>query len=273
MSSRTEIVGLVPAGGHATRISPLPCSKELFPVGWRHDSAGNPKPKVVSHYLLDKYTSAGIRKAYFILRNGKWDIPQYYGHGEMLGMDLAYLIMNHPHGHPFTIDQAYPFVKDNMIAFGYPDILFEPNDAFTMLIDRQVQTGANVVLGVFPIRQDQRWDICSFGAGARMDVVAVPDPPAGLQRLGWAIAVWTPAFTAFMHEFLSEALRQHKFIAADGKEYVMNHLFQAAIDQKLSVDHVIFDTGFVRDIGTPVELMAAQAEMAERTKDWGFKTN
>jgi len=262
MTTSKEIIGLIPAGGHATRISPLPCSKELFPIGWRIDASGNAKPKVVSQYLLERYRAAGVSKTFFILRKGKWDIPQYYGHGEMVDMDIAYLIMNHPHGHPFTLDQAYPFIKDNLVAFGYPDILFEPENAFDTLIKHLDKSKADAVLGVFPIRSDQRWDICSFGSDGRIDVVAVPDPPSSLQRLGWSIAVWTPAFSAFMHEFLSTALRTNQFIAHDGKEYVMNHLFQAAINQKMRIDHLIFDTGVVRDIGTPSELIAAQADMA-----------
>jgi len=29
-----EVVGIIPASGRATRIAPLPCSKELYPVGF-----------------------------------------------------------------------------------------------------------------------------------------------------------------------------------------------------------------------------------------------
>jgi hypothetical protein len=29
----------------------------------------------------------GVRKAFLILRAGKWDIPQYYGNGAMVEMD------------------------------------------------------------------------------------------------------------------------------------------------------------------------------------------
>ncbi|MEM6402045.1 MAG: dTDP-glucose pyrophosphorylase, partial [Cyanobacteria bacterium P01_D01_bin.116] len=147
-----SIIGLIPAGGKATRISPLPLSKELYPVGFRGDrdieinnqtknqtknqnnnqnnNQNHLRPKVVSHYLLEKMQLAGIDKAYFILRSGKWDIPGYFGDGEMLSMSLGYLIMGVPYGVPFTLDSAYPFVKDAVVALGFPDILFEPKDAF-----------------------------------------------------------------------------------------------------------------------------------------------
>jgi glucose-1-phosphate thymidylyltransferase len=54
MSSIREIVGVIPAGGQATRLAHLPCSKELFPIGWHVDNNDNVKPKVVSQYLLEK---------------------------------------------------------------------------------------------------------------------------------------------------------------------------------------------------------------------------
>ena len=267
--SHIEVVGLIPAGGHATRIAPLPCSKELFPIGWYKDKSGKLKPKVASHFLLDTYKTAGIKKAYFILRKGKWDIPQYYGDGASVNMDLAYLIMNVPHGHPFTIDQAFPFTRQNLVAFGYPDILFEPEDAFSQLINRQAETKASVVLGIFPIRDDQRWDILEFSIDGKLKTISLSDPTGVKQRLGWSIAIWTPEFSLFMHEFLLGALRQNRLVAPDGKEYVMNHVFQAALDEGLSMDWIVFDSGFVRDVGTPDELLAEQREQMSKVKQTG----
>ncbi len=29
----SEVIGLIPAGGQSKRLSPLPCSKELYPIG------------------------------------------------------------------------------------------------------------------------------------------------------------------------------------------------------------------------------------------------
>jgi glucose-1-phosphate thymidylyltransferase len=218
-------------------------------------------PKVVSHFLLDKYKVAGIGKVYFILRKGKWDIPQYYGDGSMFDMDFAYLIMNHPHGHPFTLDQAFPFTKNNLVAFGYPDILLAPEDAFSQLIEKQKTTQADVVLGVFPIGVDQRWkDILAFGPEGKIQTIALQDPAAAKQRVAWAIALWTFEFSRFMHHFLSEALSRNQLVAPDGREYVMNHVFQAALDAGMSMDHVMFDSGFVLDVGAPADLLAAQRE-------------
>ena len=54
-----EVVGLVPAGGQAERIAPLPCSKELFPLGFQFMAGSSqPRPMVVCHYLVEKFQLA-----------------------------------------------------------------------------------------------------------------------------------------------------------------------------------------------------------------------
>src|SRR5688572_29373642 len=146
--SDSQVVGLVPAAGSGKRIAPLPCSKELFPIGVQLTN-GKPRAKVISHYLLEKYRMAGITTAYFVLREGKWDIPAYFGDGAMLDMHLAYLVISDSCGPPDTLNRAYPFVQNKLIAFGFPDILFTPNDVFKQLLERQMSTNADLVLGLY----------------------------------------------------------------------------------------------------------------------------
>ena len=146
-----NVIGLIPAAGQAKRISPLPCSKELYPVGfWRSRDEKNARPKVACHYLLEKMRSAGITRAYIVLRQGKWDIPAYLQDGAIADMHLAYLMLGLPYGVPYTLDQAYPFVRDEIIAFGFPDILFRPDSAFSRLLSHQDSGQADVTLGLFP---------------------------------------------------------------------------------------------------------------------------
>ena len=114
---KPEVIGLIPAAGKANRLAPLPCSKEMFPIGFGTTKENhNLIPKVVCHYLLEKMRLAGITNAYIVIREGKWDIPAYFGDGSILGLNLAYLMMGLPFGVPYTIDQVYPFVQDAIIA-------------------------------------------------------------------------------------------------------------------------------------------------------------
>src|SRR5687767_13356160 len=48
------LLGLIPAAGRAERLGPLPCSKELLPIGFRETPRG-PSPKVAGHYLLERF--------------------------------------------------------------------------------------------------------------------------------------------------------------------------------------------------------------------------
>ncbi|WP_088893099.1 sugar phosphate nucleotidyltransferase [Leptolyngbya ohadii] len=243
-----EIIGLLPAGGQATRLAPLPMSKELYPIGFRSD-AGGMRPKVVSHYLLEKMRSAGVQKAFFILRPGKWDIPAYFGDGSMLNMYLGYLTVHVSHGVPYTLDQAYPFVKGAMIALGFPDILFEPADAFVELVKQQDKTQADAMLGLFPAENYQKVGMVDFDPVSGQVFQIIEKPQQTNLKYMWAIALWTPRFTEFLHHFL----QSH----SPAKELPIGDVVQASIQAGLSVNAVPFPQGSYRDIGTPDDLMQA----------------
>ena len=125
MNCARRIIGLLPAAGQGSRISPLPMSKELFPLGFRKvkGKAGQ-RPKVACHYLLEKMHLAGAQEALLILRPGKWDIPEFLGDGADLGLRLAYLTVHVPFGVPFSLNQAYPFVREATVVMGFPDHLY-----------------------------------------------------------------------------------------------------------------------------------------------------
>jgi glucose-1-phosphate thymidylyltransferase len=252
LSNMFEVIGILPAGGGATRISPLPCSKEILPAGLRATQDGHGvRPKVVSHYLLEKMYRAGIRKAYIVLREGKWDIPTYYNDGAaLLDMHLAYLMMRWPYGPPFTVDQAYAFVRHAIVAFGFPDILFEPRDAFVHLLKRQAATGADVVLGVCPNQpvdtSNDRLDIDPHG---RVRRIAVKSQTSDLQ-FTWIMAVWTPVFTEFMHTHLAAVLNRGELNNLK-REMIMGDVIAPALESGLHVNTVQFHDARYLDLGTP----------------------
>ena len=247
-----EVIGLVPAAGQGQRISPLPCSKECYPVGFRRmDEKGTVSPKVVSHYLLEKMRLGGISKAFVVLRDGKWDIPKYFGDGGMLDMSLAYLMMGLPYGAPYTADQAYPFLKNSLVAFGFPDILFGPDDAYCQLLERQVSTKADVVLGLFPADRPDTMDMVDLDQDGRVRSLVIK-PPRTTLRYAWILAVWTPVFTQYQHEFLQKHLRAvDSSREAQQEELSVGQVIQAAIHDGVRVQAVVFPDHEYLDIGTP----------------------
>ena len=260
--TQVEVIGLIPAAGQATRLAPLPCSKELYPVGFRFMAESQSwRPKVVCHYLLEKMRLAGITKTYIILREGKWDIPAYFGDGRMLNMNLAYLMMGLPFGAPYTLDQAYPFVRQALVALGFPDVMFQPDDAFQQLLARQAAQHADVVLGLFPTDQPHTADMVDTDPAGRVRRILVKPAQTDLHYT-WMIALWTPKFTHFMHKYLisvQEKMNQYDLgdQEAHPPELYIGDVVQAAVDKGLAIDTVLFPDGTCLDIGMPQNLIKA----------------
>lgn len=261
-NNRQKIIGLIPASGKASRLAPMPFSKELYPVGVRlNDGDTDPKPKAVCHYLLERMCIAGITKTYMVIRKGKWDLPGYLKSGKFIDMHLAYLIMDLPYGVPYTVDQSYPFVHDALVAFGFPDIIFQPEDGFSKLLDRQSETNADIVLGLFNADDPHQVDMIDLGPNGRIRGIQIKPAQTDLCYT-WLIAVWTPNFTQFMHEYLIADQGRRNDIKTAGKyeyegELFIGDVIQSAVEQNMHVNSVVFEKGNYLDIGTPEALAKA----------------
>lgn len=257
-STQNNVLGLVPVAGHGTRIAPLPCSKELFPIGYRLiDGGGERRPKVVCHYLLEKMREAGITKAYMVLREGKWDIPTYLRDGRMLQMHLAYLMVGLSLGVPYTLDQAYPFVRDAVVAFGFPDILFEGDDAFRQLLSYQATSDADILLGLFPADLPEKMDMVDVEEKGRVRAIVIKPPQTHLQY-SWAVAIWTPVFTQFLHTYLAD----DETLAATQPELSVGHVIEAAVRAGLRVEGFPVSGEPYLDIGSSEGLAKATKRFA-----------
>jgi len=267
-----EVVGLVPAAGMAKRLQPFPCSKEVYPVGFALDeTSGLPRPKVAAQYLLEKFNVAGITKAFLVIKEGKWDIPNYFREGHLVGLSLAYLVIAGSLGPPDTLDRAYPFLDRKRVAFGFPDILFGPGDAYVRLIQRQDETGADVVLGLHVIEDPTVWDMVDCDEDGRVRAL-VMKPVSTTLTYGWCCAVWTPRFSTFLHDFLraDETKRNLSRLANTandpGGDLAVGVVLQAALKAGLAVQSVKFPGERYLDIGTPENLVKAVGESFRPTR-------
>lgn len=239
-------------------------SKELFPIGFGSVEGRRFRPKVVSHYLLERMASAGVREAFFIIRPGKWDIPAYFGDGSAIGIRLAYLTVHVPFGVPFTLNQAFPFVRYGTIAVGFPDILFWPENAYDGLLRRLWDSGADVVLGLFPTHEPSQVGIVDVDDRGLVRGLYEKSTLTHLPFM-WAMAVWKPEFTAFLHEFVEAELRiRRDQQSAHGQndfqprsELPIGDVIHAAIQSGMRVEAEAFPEGHYIDIGTPENLAKA----------------
>jgi glucose-1-phosphate thymidylyltransferase len=261
-SDYSEIVGLIPAAGYANRISPLPCSKEIYPVGFYNiDKTKYDSPKVISAYLLERMKYGGADMSYMIIRKGKWDIPQYYGNGDHIRMPLSYIVVGPTKGASFTIDKAYPFVKNKKILFGFPDIYFEPEDAYLKLLHRLTETGSDVVLGLFHAENPKKVDMVDIDSEGNILEISIK-PEVTELKYTWIIGVWNPVFTNFIHSFLKsyetkERMLKSKKQRASKKEMHIGQALQGAIDKGFKINSVLFENHSYLDIGTTDDLKKA----------------
>ncbi len=252
-----EVVAVIPAAGRSRRLAPLPCSKELLPVGLGPmPGTEGLRPKVVSHYLLEGLRMAGIKKVFFVIRQGKWDIPAYWCDGERLGMSVAYLVIDGSKGPPETIDRAFPFVADKVVAFGFPDIIVRPANVFQQLLKRLARSRADVVLGSFGAHDHRAMDMIEINARSRVVRLELKPKTTDL-RDAWVCAVWTPVFTKFLHKLLqrsgdgkSKRLFGNKRIDPQG-DIPVGAVIREAIRAGVRVEAVRFPAGDYLDIGTP----------------------
>ncbi|MCW9706752.1 sugar phosphate nucleotidyltransferase [Fodinibius salsisoli] len=251
-SSKQQIIGVIPAAGNASRLAPIPCSKEIFPVAFANNS--NPATiKVAVSYLLESFVEAGADQIYIIMRKGKWDIPQYLGSGNSSEFTLAYIITDPTPGTHYTIDLAYRFAKDKIVLLGFPDILFQPKNAFNVLLDRQEQTGADVVLGLFKTASPQKGDMVDIDDQNQVKQIIIKSANTSLSY-AWAIAIWTPHFTQYLHDFVGRRDMSEGSEFKQGEEVFIGNVIQHAIDDGLQVEGVVFEEGKFIDIGTMADL-------------------
>jgi glucose-1-phosphate thymidylyltransferase len=88
--------------------------------------------------------------------------------------------------------------------------------------------------------------------------------------------VWSPRFTAFLHEYLQSISVTHntetneiakgRTTGASTQELSVGHVLQAALQQGLRMQSVIFSNGFYIDVGTPQGLdRALRTVLSEET--------
>jgi glucose-1-phosphate thymidylyltransferase len=244
------VIGLIPAAGRARRLGRLPGSKEVLPLGFVAAAEGGVRPRLACHGLLAAFAAAGIDRALIALGDGKWDVAAALGAGEGTGVALGYLPVAGSRSVPESLDRARPFVAGLEVAMGFPDVWFEPADAFARVLARRRATGAEVALGCFPAAEPQRTDLVDLAADGAVRGIAVRPAAAG-PGLNWLIAAWTPRFTALLGREVAAVRR------AGGAELQLGEVFGRALDAGLPITGVPFPHGRYRDLGTPEDLAAA----------------
>ena len=230
-------------------MAPLPCSKELLPLGFRATAQG-PRPRVIASYLLEALREAGAEQVYWLIDRSKTDIVQYFGDGADLGLQLAYAPTRASPSVVHTLDGARGFLQGAHVLFGFPDIVFEPASALRSLRERLLRSGADVVLGAVPAPVEQVGDRVQLDERGRALEVRIKPVGSTWPHI-WMLAAWAPSFTGFLQHWLEERTRSSAVLSGTPSELYLGHVMQAAIEAGLSIEVETFQGGSFIDVGTP----------------------
>jgi glucose-1-phosphate thymidylyltransferase len=243
-----NIVGILPAAGKGLRLKPYNGPKELLSVGYHSVQIGmeiKTMPMVVSQYMMNSLSRAGINRLYFVLSPSKWEIAKFFASGAAFGVNCSYLCQETPNGMPGALDVAYSWVKDQLVCMGMPDTIVMPADCFTHLLEAHTRKRADVTLGIFPTDMPQLLAPVHIDprSGRVLEIFDKPHNPSYFNT--WGIAIWTPSFTELLHAYVQDSSKEIK------QEMVLSDVFSEAVKQNLSVYGEVFSSGQFFDIGTP----------------------
>ncbi len=146
---------------------------------------------------------------------------------------------------PYTLDQAFPFIKKSIVVLGFPDTIYETKKIFVKLLDRLKKNDADVVLGLFPADYPQNADGVEIDSDGIIQHV-FPKPHDASLSIVWAAAVWRPTFTHFMHEFLTKI----DPCSQEENELQIGHIIQMAIERGKRIAGVHVSEHPIIDVGT-----------------------
>ena len=113
------LVGIIPAAGYGTRLQPLGCSKEVYPV----------KGRPIMDYLVERMRAAPCDELVVVTRPEKKDVVV---HAAALGARVI-------EANPSSLGESLSFglaglADTDVVLFGFPDSIWEPADGFLQVL-------------------------------------------------------------------------------------------------------------------------------------------
>ena len=238
--------GIIPAAGAGSRIQPLAFSKELLPVGSRHDGQTE-RPRAVSEYLVERMILGGADKICFVISAGKSDILSYYG-GSVGGADVAYVVQPRPAGLCDAIFRALPLVHpDEHVVVGLPDTIWFPEDGLRALPD-----GVLSFL-LFPVKQPQFFDAVVVDDDGRVREVQVKHARPDSSWI-WGAFKMPGRVMSELRELWREAGRHDEYIGT----LVNAYLARGGKAQAVRAGESYVDVGTLHGYREAIRLLSAQ---------------
>jgi len=218
-----EIVGVIPAAGHGSRLNPLVVAKETLPAGFTEETTESGgihlKPRVVSEYVIEQMAAAGVKKIFIITRAEKCDLLKQHMDGRRYGVNIAYII-GEPQSMVHSIDLAYEWIKDSKVVMGMPDTIAQPVGGVSYLLKQHDNGTKEVSLGLYKTKNTSKFGMITIDDDNV--VIKHEDKPARSDTDDmWGIAIWNPRFTQRLHEYVQKYAGKSEAVFGDVVEESM----------------------------------------------------
>jgi glucose-1-phosphate thymidylyltransferase len=204
---------IIPAAGRGTRIQPLAFSKELLPVGTRHDGKVE-RPRAVSEFLLERMLFTGVNRICFVISAEKADIFRYFG-GRIGDAPICYVVQQNPGGGLCdALFSALPFVSpEDQICIGLPDTVWFPVEGFEFLPDGQFS------FLLFPVARPELFDAVVTDRDGRVQEIQVKQQNASSDWI-WGAFKLTGKHFSDLHRLWLERDHKDEYIGTLVNAYV-----------------------------------------------------
>lgn len=219
-----EVIGVIPAAGRGSRLSPLVIAKETLPAGSikATNTSGKAylRPKVVSEYVIEQMVAAGVGKIFIITRADKYDLLRQHMNGKKYGVNIAYII-GEPESMVHSIDLAYEWIKGVKVVMGMPDTIAQPAGGMSYLLEQHNRGSSEISLGLYKTDNPSKFGMITIDDDNT--VIRHEDKPLSTDADNmWGIAAWSPKFTERLHEYVQAYTKQPEAIFGDVIEESMS---------------------------------------------------
>lgn len=168
-----KIVGVIPAAGYATRLQPLECSKEVYPI------LGRP----VMDFLAERMRAAPCTELRVVTRPDKRDVID---NAARLGATVI-------EASPPSLAESFragmgELGSEDIVLLGFPDSIWRPVDGYRRILPL-LDDRWDVALGLFEATDLQRYEpVVSDEAGQILRIEFKPERPSSNCIWGCAAA-------------------------------------------------------------------------------------
>jgi NDP-sugar pyrophosphorylase family protein len=169
------VIGVIPAAGYATRLQPIECSKEVYPIG------GKP----VMDYVIERMRRAPCSELRVVTRPEKRDvIENARRHGAVV-----------IEAYPKSLAESYftglrGLADEDTVLLDYPDSIWEPADGSRRVIEFLRGGNWDIALGLLRSPAPHRQEPVTLEESGRVSRILFKpkDPPSPAWTWGCAAA-------------------------------------------------------------------------------------